>query len=199
MRARNSTGFAMALSAILALAACGSFAYVFRTVSDQRWRDAEATLRAEVLVLADGVGGELRSGDPQATQRRVQALGNSTGIRITLIRADGTVLADSEANPATMDNLGARPEVVASLASDFGSSRRLSPTLGVDSLFVAKAVRQGSELEGWIRASVTSAWISSGITGVQWSLVLTGAMAAAAALALGVLAVRLWRIPRARS
>src|SRR6516162_2900267 len=42
-------------------------------------------------------------------QDRITALGHEIGTRITLIAADGTVLADSQVDPANMQNHGNRP------------------------------------------------------------------------------------------
>ena len=51
-----------------------------------------------------------------------------TSNRATIIARDGTVLADSEADPKTMENHAGRPEIVAALAGKIGSSERQSRT-----------------------------------------------------------------------
>ncbi|HWX54094.1 MAG TPA: ATP-binding protein [Verrucomicrobiae bacterium] len=60
-----------------------------------------------------------------------------TGMRATIIARDGTVLADSEANPSTMENHAGRPEVQTALQGATGSSTRVSKTVGVEFLYVA--------------------------------------------------------------
>ena len=42
--------------------------------------------------------------------------GQAAGARVTIIDSTGKVLADSEANPASMDNFAMRPEFAAALA-----------------------------------------------------------------------------------
>src|SRR5437016_6216254 len=60
-----------------------------------------------------------------------------TETRTTIIAHDGTVLADSEADPKTMENHAGRPEVAAALQGKTGKATRLSHTVGVEFLYVA--------------------------------------------------------------
>jgi len=60
-----------------------------------------------------------------------------TSNRATIIARDGTVLADSEADPKTMENHAARPEVVAALGGKIGSNERQSRTVGTEFLYMA--------------------------------------------------------------
>lgn len=64
----------------------------------------------------------------------------SGGVRVTVIRGDGQVLADSEADPRSMENHADRPEVQEALAKGEGRSVRRSVTLRRDLLYYA--VRQ---------------------------------------------------------
>ena len=50
---------------------------------------------------------------------------------------DGTVLADSQADPATLDNHADRPEVAQALAGHEGRARRESATLKQEEVYVA--------------------------------------------------------------
>ncbi len=58
-----------------------------------------------------------------------KTLGEKTSTRITLIAADGTVLGDTKADPATMGNHADRPEVLDAVAAGVGKSVRYSETL----------------------------------------------------------------------
>jgi two-component system phosphate regulon sensor histidine kinase PhoR len=62
---------------------------------------------------------------------------NLTGIRITLVRFDGKVLADSKANSTSMDNHGDRQEIKEAKTGKRGISVRKSPTLDVEFMYVA--------------------------------------------------------------
>jgi two-component system phosphate regulon sensor histidine kinase PhoR len=63
--------------------------------------------------------------------------GQAAGARVTIIDPTGKVLADSEADPATMENHAARPEFAAALSGRTGSDERRSASLGIPFLYVA--------------------------------------------------------------
>ncbi|MDP8956410.1 MAG: ATP-binding protein [Actinomycetota bacterium] len=75
--------------------------------------------------------------DRTSLQDEAVRLGKSIGARITIIRTDGVVLADSEENPAMMANHRTRPEVRAALEGRVGVSSRLSATVGTAFRYVA--------------------------------------------------------------
>ena len=68
----------------------------------------------------------------------------AAGARATIIDASGKVLADSESNPARMENHATRPEFVAALTGKTGSNERRSATLGISFLYVAASVSGGA-------------------------------------------------------
>jgi two-component system phosphate regulon sensor histidine kinase PhoR len=70
--------------------------------------------------------------------------GQAAGARATIIDASGKVLADSEANPATMENHATRKEFAAALGGKTGSNERRSATLGIPFLYVAAPVSGGA-------------------------------------------------------
>ena len=70
--------------------------------------------------------------------------GLAAGARATIIDASGKVLADSEANPASMENHATRKEFVAALAGRTGENERRSATLGIPFLYVAAPVSGGA-------------------------------------------------------
>jgi two-component system, OmpR family, phosphate regulon sensor histidine kinase PhoR len=70
--------------------------------------------------------------------------GQAAGARATIIDPTGRVLADSEADPSSMENHARRKEFVAALAGSVGSDERRSRTLGVSFLYVAAPVSGGA-------------------------------------------------------
>ena len=70
--------------------------------------------------------------------------GQAAGARATVIDASGKVLADSESNPATMENHAARKEFVAALSGKTGENERRSATLGIPFLYVAAPIPGGA-------------------------------------------------------
>ncbi|HKD49337.1 MAG TPA: ATP-binding protein [Candidatus Acidoferrum sp.] len=61
----------------------------------------------------------------------------SSGIRVTVIRSDGLVLADSQSDTQTMENHAERPEIREALAKGEGSSVRHSVTVDRDLQYYA--------------------------------------------------------------
>jgi two-component system, OmpR family, phosphate regulon sensor histidine kinase PhoR len=70
-------------------------------------------------------------------ESEVVGLGQAIGARITIIRTDGVVLADSEHDPVTMQNHRTRPEVQQALRGRIGEASRTSATLGIAFRYVA--------------------------------------------------------------
>ena len=107
-------------------------------VRDEVTAETREQLRNEVEILdtmfADAPPTEMSA----ALQGRMRALGTRAKLRITLIRPDGVVLADSHKDPLGMDNHGDRPEVRQSREEPYGESLRRSDTLGQEFMYVAK-------------------------------------------------------------
>lgn len=93
----------------------------------------EESLRTRAVLVREAVAAE----GTGALEARVRALGQEIGTRITLIAADGGVLADSDEDPARMENHANRPEVREALAVSAGSATRYSRTLDRNMMYVA--------------------------------------------------------------
>jgi two-component system, OmpR family, phosphate regulon sensor histidine kinase PhoR len=121
-------------------------AIIFDLMIGAAW---QASLRAEIErglvqkteLLAHRVETD-RSGKPLADIAAQE--GQAAGARVTIIDPTGKVLADSEGNPATMDNHAGRPEFAAALSGKVGRSERHSATIGTSFLFVAVPVSGGA-------------------------------------------------------
>lgn len=76
-------------------------------------------------------------GDLSQQVQRMEAFTAGNPSRVTLIRTDGTVVSDSDADPSELDNHLSRKEVVQALDKGNGSARRYSYTLKKELLYVA--------------------------------------------------------------
>lgn len=83
----------------------------------------------------------------------IKILGERSETRITVILPDGKVIADSEKDPATMDNHAGRPEVVRAMHERRGSSSRFSDTIHEKMMYVALPLIVEEELLAVIRTS----------------------------------------------
>lgn len=64
-------------------------------------------------------------------------------LRVTFISPDGEVLGDSDADPSSMGNHKARPEIQGAVLTGYGEEIRYSSTLGTDMLYAAKKLPNG--------------------------------------------------------
>jgi len=102
--------------------------------------EIETSMREKVQLFAARVAHQPAASLPQvAKETALQA-----DARVTIITADGLVLADSEANPAEMENHRTRPEFIAALAGNVGTNVRHSHTLGIDFLYAAAPIPGGA-------------------------------------------------------
>jgi two-component system, OmpR family, phosphate regulon sensor histidine kinase PhoR len=92
-------------------------------------------LTESLVSQARAVQETLPPGD--ALEAEIVRLGRAMGSRITIIRTDGVVLADSERDPTTLENHRNRPEVRQALDGRVGVSSRPSATIGIPFRYVA--------------------------------------------------------------
>jgi two-component system, OmpR family, phosphate regulon sensor histidine kinase PhoR len=93
--------------------------------------------------------------DPGYLQTLTDKAGDAGNLRLTLIAHDGTVLADSVADPETMENHASRPEAAQALAGHEGRARRRSATLNQQEVYVAVPLPQSGA--AWSRGVVRTA------------------------------------------
>ena len=105
--------------------------------------DLESGLEQSLSEKARLVETSLQGKPETEYQASAQDLARRAQARVTVIDAAGTVLADSEADPARMENHANRPEFAESLKGGTAVSRRFSSTLGSDFLYVAVPMKDG--------------------------------------------------------
>jgi two-component system phosphate regulon sensor histidine kinase PhoR len=186
-------------------------------VKDLYLKNLEERLVSEARLAA------ARFSSPEITLASVQATtaqtSRLTGTRVTIIRQDGKVLADSEADPATLENHSTRPEfqAVQHDPAGYGKATRLSASVHIEELYIAVLTPNaaGSALAGTVTrlalplvgidTALNSIWLTFGIATVvvailaflvgQWQLSrlvrpLRGVVRAARALGQGDFKVR---------
>jgi len=105
--------------------------------------------------------------------------GQAAGARATIIDHEGNVLADSEADPKTMENHARRKEFVAALTGSMGTETRRSHTLGVPFLYVAAPISGGA-----VRLAYPLSDVEAATAVLRRTLVMGSALAFACALML---------------
>jgi two-component system phosphate regulon sensor histidine kinase PhoR len=144
-------------------------------------RRVVAEIRSNLSATAALLAAEFRNGLLEEGSGRldgwVKEMGRASGYRITVIASDGMVLADSDEDPARMENHGKRPEILEAMEKGKGESRRFSVTRGFDMLYLAEAIFIDGVPRGAIRVSVPETRVSEGVIPARrvllWSLLVS--------------------------
>ncbi len=99
-------------------------------------------------------------------QAALQELGRGAESRLTVIGSDGTVLADSSADPAAMANHNDRREVREARASGRGRERHYSDTLRCEMMYYARLLEDGRPEGIVVRCSIPLTKVKEELGGV---------------------------------
>jgi two-component system, OmpR family, phosphate regulon sensor histidine kinase PhoR len=184
---------AYVLLIIAAFAALGL--YVIHEVDADMRSNTESYLASEAQIVANSVRPLLASAAPRSSfDALAKQIGAGVDTRVTIIAPDGTVLGDSEADPAAMENHAGRPEVQAAMQSGSGKDTRSSSTLGVDFSYVAQRVDVNGTPGAVVRVarplSAIDATLSSITRSLFIAIVLTAGIAALLSLIIGSTIIR---------
>ena len=136
-----------ALSSLILVLSLNTVREFYRDMLAESLKTLAHTLNPEVAHFLDkGLTNELDG--------FVKDLGSKIHTRVTIITADGTVLADSDENPKSMENHSHRLEVVEALQGKTGKSVRFSSTANEDMLYVAVPIEKNGRITGVIRTSL---------------------------------------------
>lgn len=123
-------------------------------MKSQHLEGQAAHLEHLAALLEGDVISALAGSDSGGLQSYVNDAGRKTSTRITVIKPDGTVLADSEKNPRDMENHLYRPEIFAALQGEKQTAIRRSPTLKRDMLYMGIPLRSEGRIIGVLRLSL---------------------------------------------
>lgn len=176
---------------------------VHQQLSASLLTDVETRLRDIATVLIPYSTEVFKRADPKAhvldqdgyridpvVQAEVVRMGQRTETRITLVAPDGIVVADSDEDPAVMDNHGTRPEIVASRTNPYGVSRRFSRTVQQSLLYVAITIREGDEVVGTVRTSIPLVDVDAQLAALRNTIALGATLGILSALAVGLFVAR---------
>lgn len=138
----------------IGLTTLGVTYYAASVVDESAHNQAEEALRspARWAALYIDTSGTLE--DRERLQSLCDDLFAGMPMRLTVIAADGTVLADTDADSIILDNHRFRPEVVTAMAGTIGSSHRYSETLQEFRSYVAVPVERAGKVQYIVRSSV---------------------------------------------
>jgi two-component system phosphate regulon sensor histidine kinase PhoR len=147
------------------------------------WESSQRSNIERLLVQnVQGFALRIENDHQHSLQQMAEEEARITETRATIIAHDGVVLADSEADPRTMENHAARPEVASALSGQTGSATRLSHTVGTDFLYVA--VPSGDKVA---RLAYPLSTIRTHLAAIRSTLLRSTALALLLALVLAIL------------
>jgi two-component system, OmpR family, phosphate regulon sensor histidine kinase PhoR len=163
-----------------------------RSVRTSYLEQTTRSLRQQTHLVGQLIEADVRAGRGDEVTRLIRGIGPAIESRITIIREDGAVIADNEADAAQMDNHRLRPEVVAAAASanGEGTSLRESATLSGESLLYFARRMQADAAGGgapyYIRVAVHLRALDRHLRSLYATLAAAALLAIAAAGVLGV-------------
>ena len=162
-------------------------------------QETEADLEARANLISSKVIDYLQGGRVESLREYCIHAGRESGTRITVILADGQVVADSNENPKIMDNHRHRPEIADAFMGELGESRRYSKTLDENRIYVAIPLRFSFQtfedgaiqpINAVLRTSVSVATLDKTLAGMK---VRVGVGAVAVMLLAGVITLLISR------
>ena len=155
----------------------------------------QSSLHSEALLLHDIALPYVDAPPDSAFQHRVWALGARADTRLTVIAANGRVLADSREEPSAMDNQRTRPEIIQAQAGGVGVATLTPSTSDRSAMYLAIPVIKGGEVAGFVRVSKPLVVVQER-RGSLRGLVLAGTVGAViASLLIGLLFARSFTRP----
>ncbi len=167
----------LAYAGLVLLGIIASTASIASWEEDQLIEQANRRLRDAGILLRDNVASRLPNEPSEQLQNEIRELSKQLDMRLTIIAADGEVLADSAqeslAAVAKMENHRSRTEFVKALRAGEGTTRRNSPTLGDAYFYYAIAIERDGKNAGIVRTALSASFIQQQLDALRrsvWSI-----------------------------
>jgi two-component system phosphate regulon sensor histidine kinase PhoR len=145
-------------------------------------------IKSRAHLVQQQITDDLTDGDHEAIDDFCKANGPLSATRITIILPDGTVIGDSDDQPANMENHADRPEFRDAVATGLGRSQRPSDTLGKNMMYLAIPIHHQNEIVAIVRASVPVSAIDDQLREIYrkiiWAVLIVAVLAAVVSLGL---------------
>ena len=135
-------------------------------------------LRARALLAKNQLSRiDFSLADP-AVDSLCKNLGTESSTRFTVILPSGQVTADTDDDPAKMDNHAGRPEVKEALAGNTGTAIRYSHTLHENMMYVAEPIIENGRIVAIMRAALPVTAIDRAFGTIYIKIILGGSIVA---------------------
>ena len=167
---------------------------VARRVESETLEETDRRLRSIAFlvreVVRDHVGPDGSDiGAFPVLQDRIREMGSEVDVRLTVVRRDGVVVADSDTDPTRMENHADRPEILEAYSYGTGRATRFSKTLGKKQRYFAIPSGHGRR-SMVVRSSLPLTVLEERLGDLRRTVFLGALLATMAALFLGFLYAR---------
>jgi two-component system, OmpR family, phosphate regulon sensor histidine kinase PhoR len=170
--------------AVIVLCVLASCWLASKALEDAYTAAAAERLQIAVRTIAENAPSGFTADSAELTQTAGR-VAHTMGVRITLVRPDGTVLADSREDASKMENHAQRPEIAAALQGHDERIARFSTTLGERMLYLATPVRASGRVVGVVRAAIGTSEIDQEFAYTRNAMIGAACVVALAGGALG--------------
>ncbi|MGI6367211.1 MAG: ATP-binding protein [Anaerolineae bacterium] len=160
--------------------------YVLGFVRNSYIAQLQEQLISEARLIGDMSRDVFAAEDSAAAVTLAQRQADLVSARVTLIDAQGVVIADSVADASTMLNHLHRPEIVAARTSGVGIEQRYSDTLNYNALYVAVPNPPEDPAPAYVRLAVPLRAIDAKVTALRRRILGATGLLLGAVLILGV-------------
>lgn len=176
---------------IIAITSVVGFALAWGYTRSVAIEDARKHLESQARIMGEFVADEVSADNDLATID-LRQIAKAADTRLTLMRSDGVVVADSHAHAESMSLHGNRPEVIEAQnsSSGVGFAARFSATLGESRLYVAIAVKDDDRITAIVRTSIQRSAIGGSTRDLALRFVLASILSFAIAAIIIIVVVR---------
>jgi len=179
------------LIVVLCTAAVGF--YAVRSARSFYIRHTEIELQARAQLVREQIVSQGGAIDTARLEPLIRRLGQASGTRVTIISAAqpgvtrGTVVADSDVDPATMSNHSTRPEFRAALTAPEGSYIHYSIELKQNMVYVAVPLKENGKVVAVVRTAVPLTGVNEALDTLYGRIALSALVVAVLAALIGLL------------
>lgn len=174
-------------AAVTALLSVFVLASTFRIVKEYHLNTLAANLNKIAISASADISGFVARGRTDSLDAHVKDLGSAIRTRITVVDTSGAVLADSENDPARMENHKAREEITEALNGRVGRSLRFSRTVKEEMLYMAIPIRNEDGIAAVLRVSLFASEINELLRSLQIRVVSAAFLIIAISLGLAII------------
>ena len=157
-----------------------------RSMEENSKEEVRRSLVAQAAFLRNVARDRLLHPRESVLNQEVRSLGEEISARLTVIDVHGLVLADSQENPSSLDNLASRPEIMDVRSHGSGVATRYSHGLGASIMYLALPIEDNGRLLGYARASRSLSDIEQRLSRLRTLVALGAFLAMLAAAVLGL-------------